>query len=137
MSEAFEHDEAAATEWSLAKEWDARMGRAAMRAERREAIATQLLAGYLAGGALPWEMSGPTINGILELTDKLLHALDGLRAREEQKAYALRANVTPRMVRLAPELLEFVESLENDDGSIPAGIWAWRDEILKKARVAS
>lgn len=130
-------EEQRVAEWEAAKEWDARMGRAGLRAVRRERIATQLLAGYLAGGALPWEMHSPTINGILDLTDKLTRGLDARRAREEQQAYADSAEVTPRMVRMAPELLEFVKNLENDDGHIPANIWAWREEILEKARGVS
>ncbi len=46
-------------------------------------------------------------------------------------------SVAPRNVSIiaaAPDMYEALISIENDDGSIPATIWALRNEALKKAR---
>lgn len=44
------------------------------------------------------------------------------------------AKANGRLLALSPDLLEFVASLENDDGAIPASMWEWRNRLLAKAR---
>jgi hypothetical protein len=39
-----------------------------------------------------------------------------------------------RLIAAAPELLEALENLENDDGHIPASIWAKVQSAIAKAR---
>ena len=38
------------------------------------------------------------------------------------------------LIAAAPDLYEALASIENDDGRIPAAIWAMREAALKKAR---
>ncbi len=38
------------------------------------------------------------------------------------------------LIAAAPKMLEFIVNLENDDGSIPLGIWEWRNRIIAEAR---
>ena len=38
------------------------------------------------------------------------------------------------LIAAAPDLYEALASIENDDGRIPAAIWAKREAALKKAR---
>lgn len=38
-----------------------------------------------------------------------------------------------KLIAAAPELLEALQSIENDDGSIPATIWEMRNEAISKA----
>jgi hypothetical protein len=38
------------------------------------------------------------------------------------------------LIAAAPDLYDALASIENDDGSIPAAIWAARNAALKKAR---
>ena len=43
--------------------------------------------------------------------------------REERQANA-------NLIAHAPEMYEFIESLENDAGQIPEFMWKWRNEIV-------
>ena len=43
-----------------------------------------------------------------------------------------RANAN--LIASAPEMYDFIESLENDNDQIPGFMWKMRDEILAKAR---
>jgi len=44
----------------------------------------------------------------------------------EMKANAL-------LISKAPEMLEVLENIENDNGSIPAFIWEWIQKVIKSA----
>ena len=37
-----------------------------------------------------------------------------------------------RLIAAAPEMYEFIRSLENDDGRVPAAIWELRNAVLAK-----
>jgi hypothetical protein len=38
------------------------------------------------------------------------------------------------LIAAAPEMLEILESIENDDGSIPPGFWKLIKDVIKKAK---
>lgn len=41
---------------------------------------------------------------------------------------------TRDLLKAAPELYDFIDTLENDDGKIPGWLWAKREALLAKAR---
>lgn len=45
-----------------------------------------------------------------------------------------KAEGNARLIASAPELLEALESIENDDGRIPESIWAMRNAAIAKAK---
>lgn len=65
---------------------DARVSAAYQQADRRAGIARDLLAGYLAGGAKPWEVQQPSIQGIIRLADELMQELDSRLESDLSKA---------------------------------------------------
>ncbi len=44
-----------------------------------------------------------------------------------------RASAAAMLIAAAPELLDFAMSVENDDGRIPAPLWAMRNKVIDKA----
>jgi hypothetical protein len=48
--------------------------------------------------------------------------------------YCPNAEANARLISAAPDLLEALENIENDDGSIPATIWEMRNAAIAKAR---
>lgn len=71
-----------------------------------------------------------------------VHVSNGLDSRElcigvnhnGTKESVTRATKLARLISAAPELLEALESIENDDGRIPATIWELRNVAIWKAR---
>jgi hypothetical protein len=56
--------------------------------------------------------------------------------KKQQEIQDANAELIVKAVNMHDELVEFIENLENDDGSIPAKIWEWRNSILQKAKAA-
>lgn len=47
---------------------------------------------------------------------------------------SVEAEVDPSLIAAAPDMFELLEKLENDDGSIPEGLWEEIQMVLRKAR---
>lgn len=62
----------------------------------------------------------------------------GFREREPERGYLIAESIphkpTRDLIASAPELYDFIATLENDDGAIPAWLWSKRDRLLARAR---
>lgn len=77
----------------------------------------------------PWY---PAETGYEYAISKRHYVTDGSRRTIcEMTEHAPTANA--RLIAAAPDLLEALENIENDDGHIPDTIWRMRTEALKKA----
>ncbi len=57
---------------------------------------------------------------------------DGLPLTHTRPANTVRANA--HLIASAPDLLETLENIENNDGHIPETIWAMRNAAIAKAK---
>jgi hypothetical protein len=88
----------------------------------------------------PWEIYGESI--VSELTRlgegrvaaNWIAEVDHLNQDDWDGEYSETADANAYLIAAAPLLLEALESIENDDGRIPASIWALRNEAIRKAR---
>jgi hypothetical protein len=88
--------------------------------------------------ATPWHVETAKYNSNhFIVTDHfgepLVSTATSVQFKETAKA---NAELIVKAVNMHDELVEFIENLENDDGSIPAKIWEWRNSILQKAKAA-
>ncbi|WMT85613.1 hypothetical protein NO932_11805 [Pelagibacterium sp. 26DY04] len=61
----------------------------------------------------------------------------GFTEPEGERKYLIAESIphkpTRDLLSAAPHLYDFVASLENDDGSLPAWVWEWRNRLLAYA----
>lgn len=62
----------------------------------------------------------------------------GFKDMEMGRGYLIAESIphlpTRNLLAAAPELYDFIATLENDDGAIPAWLWEKREALLAKAR---
>lgn len=85
----------------------------------------------------PWECVGTDIRQSKESPQGYMYDIaevgstysghDGLPEQSEAEANAY-------LIAAAPEMYDFIETLENDDGKIPDWLWEKRNQVLAKAR---
>ena len=74
----------------------------------------------------PWEVSDESHG------DYFVIRSEHRKAAICRLSYKLEADA--RLLSAAPDLLEALENIENDDGRIPETIWAMRNAAIAKAR---
>lgn len=85
----------------------------------------------------PWRMQGRRHSGGYTVVADNPTGHDNPDTVRAYGGYLVAESVTERNVHLitaAPDLLEALESIENDDGSIPESAWEMRNDAIAKAR---
>lgn len=80
---------------------------------------------FVVGGQEIAAMSSKT-NGVWVRIGRAYGSIHGFRLQGAAK--------TARLMAAAPDMLEALENLENDDGSIPDHAWEMVQEAIKKAK---
>jgi hypothetical protein len=80
----------------------------------------------------PWVLDSIDSDGykIRPATGGLIVAI--VKNQDSQAAGIAQRNA--RVVAMAPSLLDFVMSLENDNNCIPPFMWEWRNRLVSAAR---